>query len=296
VDRFDSMAAFVAVAEHKGFAQAARRLGVSTSSVTRLVSQLETHLGVRLLNRTTRAVSLTDAGARFLERARRILGDLEEAERSAEDERGEPVGRLVISAPLMFGRLHVAPLLSAYMQSHPRVAGELILNDRFANLTEEGIDIAVRIGNLPDSGDVVRKVGATRRVLVAAPGYLDREGAPTTPGALAQHRLIAFTALAPGRAWRFQRGDGQVEVDVTPSFTTNNGDAAIAHALTGGGITMALSYQVVDQIKAGALRTVLEEFEPAPYPIQLMYPDSRLLSVKVRTFVDLAVSARHWWY
>jgi DNA-binding transcriptional LysR family regulator len=290
------MAAFVAVAEHKGFAPAARRLDVSTSSVTRMVSQLETHLGVRLLNRTTRAVSLTDAGARFLERARRILGDLEEAERSAEDERGEPVGRLVVSAPLMFGRLHVAPLLSAYMQSHPHVAGELILNDRFANLTEEGIDIAVRIGNLPDSGDVVRKVGATRRVLVAAPGYLDRAGAPTTPSALVQHRLIAFTALAPARAWRFRRGDGPVDVDVTPSFTTNNGDAAIAHAVTGGGITMALSYQVADHIKEGALRTVLEEFEPAPYPIQLMYPDSRLLSVKVRSFVDLATGARRWWF
>lgn len=296
MDRFDAMAAFVAVAEAKGFAQAARRLDVSTSSVTRLVSQLETHLGVRLLNRTTRAVSLTDAGARFLERARRILGDLEEAERSAEDERGEPVGRLVVSAPLMFGRLHVAPLLSAYLQSHPRVVGELILNDRFANLTEEGIDIAVRIGNLPDSGDIVRKVGATRRVLVAAPDYLDREGAPTTLDDLQRHRLIAFSALAPGRTWRFQRSGDQEEIDVTPSFTTNNGDAAIAHALTGGGITMALSYQVVDHVRKRHLRTVLEEFEPAPYPIQLVYPNSRLLSVKVRAFVDLAADARHWWF
>lgn len=296
MDRFDSMAAFVAVADAKGFAQAARRLDISTSSVTRLVSQLETHLGVRLLNRTTRAVSLTDAGARFLERARRILGDLEEAERSAEDERGEPVGRLVVSAPLMFGRVHVAPLLSAYMQSHPRVAGELILNDRFANLTEEGIDVAVRIGNLPDSGDVVRKVGATRRVLVAAPDYLEREGSPAKLEDLQQHRLIAFTALTPGRAWRFQRGDDQEEVGVTPSFTTNNGDAAISHALNGGGITMALGYQVAEQIKDGALKIVLGEFEPAPYPIQLVYPNSRLLSVKVRAFVDLAARAKHWWF
>lgn len=258
MDRFDSMAAFVAVADARGFAQAARRLDISTSSVTRLVSQLETHLGVRLLNRTTRAVSLTDAGARFLERARRILGDLEEAERSAEDERGEPVGRLVVSAPLMFGRLHVAPLLSAYMQRYPRVSAELLLNDRFANLTEEGIDVAVRIGTLPDSGDVVRKVGATRRVLVAAPGYLDMNGEPTTPDDLERHRIIAFSALAPGRTWRFQRGDQHLEVDVKPSFTTNNGDAAITHALTGGGVTLALSYQVADHIKEGALKTVLE--------------------------------------
>lgn len=294
MDRFESMAAFVAVVDSRGFAPAARRLDMSTSSATRLVAQLEAHLGVRLLNRTTRAVSLTDAGARFLERARRILADLDEAERGAEDERGEPVGRLVVSAPLMFGRLHLAPLISAYMRAYPCVAGELLLNDRFANLAEEGIDIAVRIGALPDSADVARKIGATRRVLVASPNYVAGAGTPIEPADLERHRLIAFTALTPGRAWRFWRSGVLEEIDLAPAFTTNSADAAIGHAAQGGGISMALSYQVADQVRSGALQIVLEEFEPAPYPIQFVYPTSRLLSVKVRALIDLATQTRDW--
>ena len=294
MDRFEAMAAFVAVADARGFAPAARKLDVSTSSATRLVASLESRLGVRLLNRTTRAVSLTDAGARFLERARRILGDLDEAERSAEDERGEPVGRLVVSAPLMFGRLHVAPLVCAFMRTHPRVTAELLLNDRFANLAEEGIDVAVRIGALPDSADVARKIGATRRVLAASPDYLADAGTPYDPVDLDRHRLIGFTALAPGRAWRFWRNGAPEDINLPTAFATNSADAAIGHALQGGGITAALSYQVADHIRSGALVVVLEEFEPAPYPIQFVYPNSRLLSVKVRALIDLATQTQDW--
>ena len=173
MDRIDAMTAFVAVADRGGFAPASRALGVSPSAVTRLVAGLEERLGVRLLQRTTRAVRLTEPGTRFLERARRILADVDEAERIAETEQGVPAGRLVITAPVMFGRLHVAPLVCEFMNRHSAVAIELLLNDRNVNLVEEGIDLAVRIGTLRDSSDVARRVGATRRVTVASARYLE---------------------------------------------------------------------------------------------------------------------------
>ena len=294
MDRFDCIATFVAVVDQNGFAPAARRLSLSSSAATRMVAALEERLGVRLLNRTTRSVSLTDAGARFLERARRILSDLAEAELMAENERGEPGGRLVMTAPLAFGRLHVAPLICAFMNRHRHVQGELMLSDRMANLVEEGIDVAVRIGALTDSADVARRVGATRRVLVAAPGYLERAGVPADPVHLTGHRLISFTALTHPRNWRFG-GPGLVtELDLTPSYVTNSADAAIWHASQGGGLTLALSYQVIDHIHSGVLRVVWEEYEPPPLPIEFVYANSRLLSLKVRAIIDMAVETCDW--
>lgn len=294
MDRFDAIGAFVAVVDQNGFAPAARWLGRSPSAVTRMVATLEERLGVRLLNRTTRSVSLTDAGTRFLERARRILGDLAEAELMAENERGEPGGRLVVTAPLVFGRLHVAPLICAFMNRHRHVQGELVLGDRMASLVEEGIDLAVRIGVLTGSNDIARRIGATRRVLVAAPGYLASVGALADPAQLSGHRLISLTALTHPRNWRFGGPDREMEFDLTPSYVTNSADAAIWHASQGGGLTMALSYQVIDHIRSGALCVVLEEFEPPPLPIQFVYASSRLLSLKVRAFVDMAVETCDW--
>ncbi len=294
MDRFEAIGAFVAVVDENGFAAAARRLGVSASAATRLISALEERLGVRLLNRTTRAISLTDAGQRFLERARRILADLEEAERMAESERGEPSGRLVVSAPLVFGRLHVAPLICEFMTLHPRLQTELQLGDRMVNLVEEGIDLALRIGHLTNSGDIARRLGATRRVLAASPAYLDAMGVPTDPAELAAHRLIAFTILTPAQHWRFQRGGETRDVSVTPTYATNSADAAIWHATRDGGITMALSYQIDEHVRDGRLRLLLVDWEPPPYPIQFVYPSSRLLSLKVRAFIDHAALSRDW--
>lgn len=294
MDRFAAMTAFVAVADHNGFAPAARRLGLAPSAATRHVAALEEWLGVRLLNRTTRAVSLTDAGLRFLDRARRILSDLGEAERMAEGERGDPSGRLVVAAPLVFGRLHIGPLVCSFMKAHPGVQAELLLGDRHVNLVEEGIDLALRIGVLPDSGDVVRKVGVTRRVLVAAPGYLKQAGLPEVPADLAAHRLISFSAITPARAWHFVDRGENCDLAVTPTYVTNSADAAIWHAMQGGGITMALSYQVADHVRANRLCVVLSDFEPAAYPIQFVYPSSRLLSVKVRALIDMAVASQNW--
>jgi DNA-binding transcriptional LysR family regulator len=294
MDRFDAISAFVTVADHMGFAPAARKLGLSTSAITRHVSALEERLGVRLLNRTTRAVSLTDAGHRFLERGRRILADLDEAEQMAESERGEPMGRFVLSAPQVFGRLHVAPLICEFMNLHRKLRAELLLSDRIVNLVEDGVDVAIRIGHLADSGDIARKVGAVRRVLVAAPAYLAAAGIPQSPEALRDHRLIAFTTLTAPQLWQFQRQDEAIEIAAHPSYVSNSADAAIWHASQGGGITMALSYQVADHLRDGRLKLLLPEFEPAPYPVQFVYPSSRLLSLKVRAFLEHTIATRDW--
>jgi DNA-binding transcriptional LysR family regulator len=293
MDRLSAIEAFIEVTNCNGFAPAARKLGISTSAITRHVAALEERLGVRLLNRTTRAVSLTDAGLRFLDRSRRILADLEEAEQMAESERGEPMGRLVVSAPLVFGRMHVAPLLGEFMTRYPRISAEFLLSDRMANLVEDGIDVAVRIGHLADSGDIARKIGAVRRVLVASPDYLASAGIPRTPEALRDHRLISFTALTAADHWKFWIDGVARDVSVQTGYVTNSADAAIWHATQNGGLTMALSYQVAQHLRDGQLRLVMTGHEPSPYPIQVIYPSSRLLSLKVRAFVEDAAT-RNW--
>lgn len=294
MDRFDAMQAFAAVADLRGFAPAARKLGLSPSGVTRLIAALEDRLGVRLLQRTTRQVALTDAGARYLERIRRILADVEEAESSAEGERTRPGGRLVVSAPIGFGRLHVSPVMSAYLKRYGEVAGELRLSDRMINLVEDGVDLAVRIGHLGDSTLVARHVGEMRRIVVASDGYLRRRGEPDTPQAVAAHDTIQFGATSLAPEWRFNDGADEIRVICTPRFTTNSADAAIQYAEQDGGLTRVLAYQAADAVKAGRLRIVLAKFEQPPLPIHIVYPTSRLLSAKVRTFIDLVTEISHW--
>jgi DNA-binding transcriptional LysR family regulator len=294
MDRLDAMAAFVSVADLRSFAQAARRLGVSPSAVTRLVSALEERLSIRLLQRTTRSVTVTDAGARYLERARRILADVGEAESSAQEERTEPRGRFVVTAPSVFGRLNVAPLMCQFLSRYPAVVGELTLSDRMVNLVDEGADTAVRIGVLADSSLYARKVGETRRVVVGSPEYLARRKKLQVPEDAEAHDIIQFTALNPTPEWRFSRDGQQHHVSFAPTFVTNSADAALGHAELGRGLTMVLSYQVMDSVRAGRLKIVLSKFEPPPLPIQLVYPTTRLLSAKVRAFVDLTVATCDW--
>jgi DNA-binding transcriptional LysR family regulator len=294
MDRLEAMAVFLAVADVKGFAPAARRVGLSPSAVTRSVAALEDHLGTRLLQRTTRSVTLTDAGARYLERAKRILAEIAEAEGAAQSEQTVPAGRFVVTAPSVFGRLHVAPLMTEFLAAYPAVHGELGLGDRMTNLVEEGIDAAVRIGALEDSSYVVRRVGATRRVVVASPKYLARRKRPRSPKDLEHHDVIQFTPLTPTREWRFFRDGRESSVTATARYVTNSADAALAHAESGGGVAMLLSYQVVDAVRAGRLDVVLRAFEPPPRPIQVVYPTTRLLSAKVRAFVELLVATRDW--
>jgi DNA-binding transcriptional LysR family regulator len=294
MDRIDAMQAFVAVADLQGFAPAARKLGLSPSGVTRLIAALEERLGARLLQRTTRSVTLTDVGARYLERARRILSDVEEAEAAAEGERTRPSGRLVVSAPIGFGRLHVSPVMTAYLKRYPEVSGELRLADRMINLVEDGVDLAVRIGHLADSTLVARHVGEMRRIVVASNGYLRERGEPKTPEAIASHQTIQFGAMTAQPDWRFVEDGSEVRVACTPRFTTNSADAAIQYAEQDGGLTRVLAYQAAEAIRNGRLRIILAKFEAPALPIHIVYPTSRLLSAKVRTFIDLATEVSDW--
>ena len=294
MDRLDAMQTFVAVADLRGFAPAARKLGLSPPAVTRLIAALEDRLGTRLLQRTTRMVALTDAGVRYLERIRRILADIEEAELAAEGERSRPTGRLVVSAPVGFGRLHVSPVMSAYLKLYPEVSSELRLEDRMVSLVEDGIDLAVRIGELPDSSLVARQVGAMRRIVVASPAYLKAHGEPKTPEALALHQIIQFGATAATADWDFGKDGNELRINVTPRLTTNVADAAIQYAEAGGGLTRVLAYQAASAVKRGRLRVVLQKFEQPALPIHIVYPTSRLLSAKVRAFIDLVVETADW--
>jgi DNA-binding transcriptional LysR family regulator len=294
MDRIDAMQAFVAVADLHGFAPAARKLGLSASGVTRLIAALEDRLGARLLQRTTRSVTLTDIGTRYLERARRILADVEEAEGSAEGERTRPSGRLVVSAPVGFGRLHVSPVMSAYLKRYPEVFGELRLADRIVNLVEDGVDLAVRIGHLPDSSLVARHVGEMRRIVVASSDYLGQRGEPDTPAAIASHETIQFGAVTASPDWRFVEDGHEIRVACMPRFTTDSADAAIQYAEQGGGLTRVLAYQAAQAIQGGRLKIVLAKFEQPPLPIHVVYPTSRLLSAKVRTFIDLVIELSDW--
>jgi DNA-binding transcriptional LysR family regulator len=294
MDRIEAMEAFVAVADLKGFAPAARKLSISASAVTRLVAALEERVGARLLQRTTRSVALTDIGEHYLERARRILAEVEEAEGAARAERTRPSGHLIVSAPVMFGRLHVNPLMSEYLRRYPDVTGELRLSDRTVNLVEDGIDLAVRIGHLPDSSVVAKNVGDMYRVVVASPDYLARRGAPATPADLPLHDIIHCSAVVSSTEWRFMQEGRPLRVAITPRYITNSAEAGVWHAEQGGGLTMVLAYQAHDAIAAGRLTVVLAAFELPPRPIHVVYPASRLLSAKVRAFVDLTVELCNW--
>jgi DNA-binding transcriptional LysR family regulator len=294
MDRIDAMQAFVAVADLEGFAPAARKLKLSPSAVTRLIAALEERLGARLLQRTTRSVTLTDTGRHYLERARRILADVEEAERAAEGERTRPSGRLVVSAPLGFGRLHVSPVMSAYLKRYGEVSGELRLEDRMISLVEDGIDLAVRIGHLADSSLVARHVGEMRRIVVASPAYLKARGEPKTPEAIASHDTIQFGSTAGVADWRFLDAGEEVRITYDPRFSSNSSDAAIQYAAEGGGLTRVMAYQAAEALKAGKLKIVLQKFELPAVPINIVYPTSRLLSAKVRSFIDLVTEIADW--
>jgi DNA-binding transcriptional LysR family regulator len=291
MDRIQAMQAFVAVADLEGFAPAARKLALSPSAITRLVAALEQHLGARLLQRTTRNVALTEVGTRYLERVRRVLADVEEAESSAQAERSAPSGRLVISAPVGFGRRHVSPIVSNYLSRYPDVSCELRLSDRMVNLVEDGVDVAVRIGHLADSTLVARQIGQMRRIAVAAPGYLKRRGEPKNPEEIATHDTIQFGAASE---WRFVQDGRELRVTPAPRLITNSADAAIQYAEEGGGLTRVLAYQAADAIKRGKLAIVLAASEEPVMPIHLVYPTSRLLSAKVRSFIDLVIEISDW--
>jgi DNA-binding transcriptional LysR family regulator len=289
VDRLRAMEVFVAVADAGGFAAAGARLRMSPPAVTRAVAAIEDRLGTRLLNRTTRRVGLTEAGARYLESARRLLGEIEAAERAAAGEAAVPTGHVTITASVTFGRMHVVALAAAFLRAEPRVTASVLMVDRVVDLVEEGVDLGVRIGALPDSSLVAHRVGETWRLLVASPDYLALRGAPARPKDLKAHDVIAFTGLMPGREWRHLDEDGRpAAVALSPRLTVNDAAAALAAAERGEGIAVALSYMVAPLLAEGRLSMVLERFAPAPVPVQIVHPQARLLAPKIRAFVDFA--------
>jgi DNA-binding transcriptional LysR family regulator len=286
MDQLAAMRVFVAVGETQGFAAAGRRLRLSAPSVTRAIAGLEDHLGARLFHRTTRTVRLTEAGARYLADCRRLLGELDDADASAAGAHAEPRGLLGLTAPIQFGRLHVTPVVLAFLARHPAISVRTVFADRVVDLLDEGLDLAVRIGELPDSSLTAVRVGEVRRVVCAAPRYLRRRGTPRRPADLADHDAITFSAVTATSTWTF--GGGQV-VQPHNRLYINTADVAVAAAVAGHGITRLLSYQVADAVAAGQLTVVLEEHEPPVVPIHVVHREGRRTSARVRAFVDFAV-------
>lgn len=285
-DRYTAMQTYVRAVEGGSLSAAARELGRSLAAVSRTISELESRLGVRLLHRSTRRLTPTEAGIAYHGAARRILAEIDEAETGIGAGRTAPRGLLTITAPLMFGRLHVAPLLNDYLADNDGVTAQLTLTDRNVNLVEEGIDIAVRIGRLVDSSLVARPLGAIAQIVCASPRYLGRRGTPATPEALKDHACIRVTSLSAAREWSFRRDGGYVRVAVGGQFTCNVVDPAIDAAIAGHGLVRVLSYQAATALASGALVRVLLDYEPPPLPVSALYLSPRLLAARVRGFLD----------
>lgn len=288
MDRLASMSLFVTVAEAGSLSAAGRSLAVPLATVSRKLSDLERHLGTRLLNRSTRRLELTEAGHAYLAACRRILEDVEEAEQTAAGEYSQARGELVVTAPIVFGRLHVLPVVVDFLAAYPEVDVRLTQSDTLRRLVEEHIDVALRIGKLPDSSMVATRVGSIRRVACASPTYLETHGTPKVPQDLTAHQCVTFERLALPAAWTFTEGQAEIPVPVRSRLSINTAEAAIDAAISGVGIVRVLSYQAADAVRSGALKLVLEEFEPEPWPVSLVHAGRGLLPLKLRAFLDFA--------
>ncbi|MBI6633894.1 LysR family transcriptional regulator [Pseudomonas paralactis] len=286
MDRFHEMQVFMAVAEEEGFAAAARRLKTSPPSVTRAIAAMEQRIGTQLLARTTRSLHLTEAGQRYLEDCRRILAELDEAEEAAAGSYSIPGGQLTVTAPVLFGELYVAPVLGDYLDRFPLVNINALLVDRVVNMTDEGVDVAVRIGHLQQSGQQTIKVGEVRRVVCASPAYLDQHGRPQRPEQLCEAKLVTSSSSQLVSEWAFIDAGQPLKVPIEPRLVVTANNAAINLARLGWGMTRVLSYQVAAAVAAGELELVLEDFEPAPLPIHVVFQQSGRVPAKVNTFVD----------
>jgi DNA-binding transcriptional LysR family regulator len=288
MDRLASMSILVTAVEEGSLSAAARRLRTPLATVSRKVSELEAHLKTRLLHRSSRQLALTDAGRAYVEACRRILEDVGEAERAASGEYGAPKGELIITAPIVFGRLHVLPIVTDFLKAFADIDIRLVLADRVLNLVEDHVDLAVRIGTLPDSSLVATRVGSIRQVVCGSPAYFADRGIPQSPAELRSHDCITFEGLMSTHAWTFSTGKSPMDVAIRSRLTLNTAEAAIDAAMAGVGIARVLSYQCANAVAAGALTVVLKSFEPAPWPVSLVYAGQRFLPLKLRAFLDFA--------
>jgi len=288
MDRLGAMTIFLKVVEAGSLSAAARQLEVPVATVSRRIAELEAHLKTRMLNRSSRRLSLTEAGGLYLEASKRILEQLEEAERAAMGVHKVPKGRLTVTAPIVFGRVHMIPIISDFLIEYPDIDLKLILADRLLDLLESGAEVALRIGELGDSSLIASKVGMVRRVTCASPSYLAAFGRPQKPEDLHDHHCVTFDNLASPQAWRFSSPKGEMLVPIRSRLTVTTAEAAVAGAAAGVGLTRLLSYQILEAKRAGQLEIVLEDYELPPWPISLVYAGQQLLPRKLRAFLDFA--------
>jgi DNA-binding transcriptional LysR family regulator len=281
------MTVLVAVVDNGGFTAAARALGLPLPTVSRKLAELESHLGTRLLNRSTRRIALTDAGQDYLSACKRILEEIGDAERKVAGEYVAPKGELVISAPIMFGRLHVIPVISEFLAKHPDIDIRIVLSDRNAHLLDDDIDLAVRIGRLRDSSMVATQVGMVRQITCGSPNYFAANGIPKVPRDLQKLSVITFEALNSGTSWSYG-GKKSEALPVRSRLSVNTAEAAIDAAIAGTGVTRVLCYQAAQAVAGGKLQVVLSSFEPAPVPVSIIYASQNMLPLKMRSFIDFA--------
>jgi DNA-binding transcriptional LysR family regulator len=289
LDRLEAMSVLLAAVESGSLSKASRDLRLPLATVSRKVAELESHLNAALLIRSAKGLELTPAGRSYVTAVKSIMEQLTEAERAAAGEYTEPKGDLVVTAPMMFGRMHVLPVVTRFLEAYPDVSVGLVMTDRVAHFLEDQVDIALRIGPLPDSGLIATNLGTVRHVICASPGYLAASGAPSTLDSLAQHRVISFQSVSVLSRWVFESDGVEVNVSFRSRLSVNTIDAAIDAAISGAGLVRAVSYQIADHVRAGRLALVLEAFEPRPRPVHLVYDSQNRLPLKLRAFVDFAV-------
>jgi DNA-binding transcriptional LysR family regulator len=289
VDRLEAMNILVSVVETGSFTAAGKRLGVPLPTVSRKLAELESHLSARLLTRSTRRLALTEAGKDYVAACRRILAEISDAERKAAGEFVSPKGELALTAPIVFGRLHVVPVAAAFLATYSDIGVRLVLSDRNAQLLDDHFDLAVRVGALRDSAMIATQVGTVRWVVCGSPRYFAAHGTPRKPADLSALACVTFDLRGQSASWKFGRGKASKSVPIRSRFSVNTAEAALDAAILGAGVTRVLSYQAAKAIKDGGLQIVLEQFEPEPLPVSILHSEQTFMPQKIRSFIDFAV-------
>lgn len=289
MDRLEAMSVFTAVVDAGSFSEASRRLGMPLATVSRRVAELEVHLKTQLFKRPARKLILTDAGRSYMAACKRIVEQVDEAEKDASGEHRIPIGRLSVTAPSPLGHMHLMPIALEFMDAYPDIHLRLVLSDRVVNLLEENLDVAIRIGELGDCSLIASRVGSIRNVVCGSPAYFATRGKPQKPQDLSEHDCVTIDNAASLRGWKFADGRGEIFVPIKSKLDVSSSEAAIIAAVAGVGVARVMSYKMEDALRAGQLQIVLEDFEPEPWPVNILYTAHRLVPLKLRTFIDWTV-------